>query len=556
MEEEVEFAKSRIGQLLSNKYELEGLIGMGGMAVVYRGRHRKNGNRVAIKMLHPVFSRHKEVSARFLKEGYLANSVDHPGTVRVLDDDIAEDGSVYLVMDLLEGETLESRRRRLGGTLSVTEVTCFADEILMVLGAAHDKGIVHRDVKPENLFVMSGGTVRVLDFGIARARTQAGLSVTRSGVLMGTPGYLPPEQAQGLTRDIDGRTDLWALGAVMFTLLTGQYVHEAETPQQMIIFTATRPARSLAAVAPDLPPELIRVVDRALAFHKEDRFADAIEMQEAIREVPGYEHLNSLSRLGSAPPSSLRMARSVRVPMADAITSVELSLSGLSEAPARTSTSSALPPPRNSDPVTATIGEWPPPDARASGTASASSAPPLPIDTAAVAAGPVSLEPPPGPWYETVTEAPPPPAPVPLTPGRGEDTIPAQVLRAPRPPEKDPSEADDLGDLRITTPPSRKGLVAALVVAVVGVLAFVLLREPAPKKPTVAPVPSSLGLPIQTAEIPPPPPLPPTATAVPSAASSAPTGKPGASTRPDGKGPKPKGSAAPASSFGLPGDRR
>ena len=498
MDEELEFAKSRIGLLLSNKYELEGLIGLGGMAVVYRGRHRKNGNRVAIKMLHPVFSRHKEVSARFLKEGYLANSVDHAGTVRVLDDDVAEDGSVYLVMDLLEGETVEARRRRMGGTLSVAEVTFFADEILEVLAAAHEKGIVHRDIKPENLFVMTAGTVRVLDFGIARARTQAGLSATRSGVLMGTPGYLPPEQAQGLTREIDGRTDLWALGAVMFTLLTGDYVHVAETPQQMIIYTATRPARSLREVAPDLPDELIEVVDRALAFDKDERYADARAMQEAIRAVPGYSPVSSVNRLGSAPPGSLR--RSLRAPVAEAVTAMELALPTLAEpsseaeGEAASISVSIAGQVRGSSPVTATLGEWPPP-----------SHPPPSATASSPDVAEAPTEAPRGPWFETVTD--PPPAP------RDTET----PARSAEPPEAPPptAETEEL-DLPAPRP---VGLFVAVAIAVLVLAAFFAWpRRPAP---TPGDPPRPAGFVTSPEEIPPPepaapaPPAPPPPTATP-----------------------------------------
>ncbi|HQY63557.1 MAG: protein kinase [Myxococcales bacterium] len=482
MDDELEFAKSRIGQHLSNKYELEGLIGLGGMAVVYRGRHRKNGNRVAIKMLHPVFSRHQEVSARFLKEGYVANSVDHAGTVRVLDDDVAEDGSVYLVMDLLEGETIEARRRRLGGTLSVAEVTYFAHEILEVLGAAHEKGIVHRDIKPENLFVMTAGTVRVLDFGIARART-AGLSATRSGVLMGTPGYLPPEQAQGLTREIDGRTDLWALGAVMFTLLTGDYVHVAETPQQMIIYTATRPARSLREAAPELPDELIALVDRALAFDKNDRFEDAAAMQEALREVPGYAGASSVSPLG---PTSLR--RTARAPAVDAVTSVELALPTLAE-PA----SDAEPAPESvrpsSNPVTSTLGEWPPP----------SHPPPRPSSMSAPANP--SEAPPPGPWFEAVS----------MAPSSPRDPEPsARVAEPPAAPSEeletvDRETADPGDELQV---PARQpvGLFVALALVALALVAFLAWpRSEAPAPKPAAP-PRAPGLVTPPQDIPPPEP--------------------------------------------------
>lgn len=153
--------------MLCGKWTLRRLVGVGGMAAVYEAEHR-NGKRVAVKVLHAELSIAGEVLSRFLREGYAANRVGHPGAVSVLDDGVAEDGAAFLVMDLLEGETLEVRRTRSRGGLPVAEVLRIADAVLDILAAAHTRGIVHRDVKPENIFVTSAGEVRLLDFGIAR----------------------------------------------------------------------------------------------------------------------------------------------------------------------------------------------------------------------------------------------------------------------------------------------------------------------------------------------------------------------------------------------------
>jgi serine/threonine-protein kinase len=281
---EDESAKRRIGAVLSGgRYRVEDLLGTGGMATVYRGRHR-NGNPVAIKILHPQFGLMRDIAARFLKEGYVANAVEHPGTVRVLDDDVAEDGAPYLVMDLLEGKTLDQLRRASAtGALPVREVLGYAEDLLSVLQAAHEKGIVHRDIKPDNVFVTTEGKLKVLDFGIARVLTGPSATNTRTGNILGTPAYLPPEQALGLTKEIDGRTDQWAVGAMLFKLLSGKYVHEGETPEHVVVLTASRPARSLATVAPHLPADVIALVDRALAFEKPNRFPDANAMRKAVR---------------------------------------------------------------------------------------------------------------------------------------------------------------------------------------------------------------------------------------------------------------------------------
>jgi serine/threonine-protein kinase len=147
-----------------------------------------------------------------------------------------------------------------------------------VLIAAHEKGIVHRDLKPENVFLTRDGQVKVLDFGIARIKeSSTRSSATKTGATMGTPAYMPPEQAQGLWREVDGRSDLWAVGATMFTLLTGRYVHDDATSQLQLLASMTKPAPPLASVMPEIPDRIAQVVDRALAFKSADRWADARE---------------------------------------------------------------------------------------------------------------------------------------------------------------------------------------------------------------------------------------------------------------------------------------
>jgi serine/threonine-protein kinase len=279
-------AGERIGAVLRGRYRIDALLGVGGMASVYRGAHR-NGNRVAIKLLHAHLASNADVCARFLKEGYVANAVDHAGAVRVLDDDTTDDGVPFIVMELLDGESLEARFARAGNRLPADEVMAFAWQLLDVLAAAHDKGIVHRDIKPENLFVTTQQQLKVLDFGIARMRDAAqSLTTTRTGRMMGTPAYMPPEQALGLAKEIDARTDIWAVGATMYTLLSGLHVHaDAQTIEQMLVFAATRSSRSVAAVAPDAPASLVPVVDRALAFGKDARHPDARTMQVEIERA-------------------------------------------------------------------------------------------------------------------------------------------------------------------------------------------------------------------------------------------------------------------------------
>ncbi len=277
-------ARTRLGMVLQEKWKLESVLGVGGMAAVYAATHR-NGKRVAVKMLHAELGHDDELKKRFLQEGYAANTIQHEGAVSVLDDDTAPDGSAFIVMELLEGETIEQRWERHGRKLPMKDVLAIVDQLLDVLGAAHAKNVVHRDIKPENLFLTKAGAVKVLDFGIARVHEaqQARASSTRVGVVMGTPAFMAPEQARALWDEVDGRTDLWAVGATMFTLISGRYVHEGTSGNEQLILSATTHAPSLASVAGDVPGPVTAIVDRALAFERDRRWPDAATMQEAVR---------------------------------------------------------------------------------------------------------------------------------------------------------------------------------------------------------------------------------------------------------------------------------
>jgi serine/threonine-protein kinase len=283
------------------------------MATVYAATHR-NGKRVAVKMLHSELSANQEVRARFLREGYAANAVEHRGVVMVDDDDVTEDGAAFLVMELLDGETIETRRARKGGRLPAAEVLSLVDQLLDVLAAAHDKGIVHRDIKPENLFLTREGTLKVLDFGIARLRdgTVNGPG-TRMGSIMGTPAFMAQEQALARWDLVDGRTDLWAVGATMWTLLSGRFVREGATVNEDLAHAITKPAPSIVTVVPQLPPRVVDLVDRAMAHEKEQRWSSAHAMREALHaaisgagervpvSIPGGLHMEPASAGTIAP---------------------------------------------------------------------------------------------------------------------------------------------------------------------------------------------------------------------------------------------------------------
>jgi serine/threonine protein kinase len=295
-------ADAPVGTTLLDKWHLDALIGIGGMAAVFAATHR-NGLRGALKILGPACARDEQLRSRFLREGYIANRVGHPGAVRVLDDDTTSDGRAFLVMELLDGSALDVLAEAAGGRLDVARVLLVSDQVLDVLIAAHDKGIVHRDIKPENLFLTSDGSVKLLDFGIARIdeRRKIVPGATQSGTPMGTPGYMAPEQARGRWDLVGPQSDIWAVGATMFTLLSGVAVHEGETVAEIVAASFMKPARSLATALPDLPRPLVELVDRAIALDPVDRWPDARAMQIAVRDA--YRTI-----FGGAMPSSVPLA--------------------------------------------------------------------------------------------------------------------------------------------------------------------------------------------------------------------------------------------------------
>lgn len=281
--------EARVGAVLGGKWRLERLLGVGGMAAVYAARHTI-GRLDAIKILHPEIARSAELRARFVQEAHAVNRLQHPGAVAIQDLDTTPDGEPFMVMELLDGEPLSAYARR-RGTLDPAEILRYADDLLDVLAAAHAQGIIHRDVKPDNLFILRDGRLKVLDFGIARMREGSPAELkTRTGATLGTVSYMPPEQITG--KKIDARADLFAVGATMFRLITDRRLHEARSEQELLVKMATQQAPPLASVAPAAPREICLVVDRALAFDREQRYPDARTMQADIRAVRG----------GQAPP--------------------------------------------------------------------------------------------------------------------------------------------------------------------------------------------------------------------------------------------------------------
>ncbi|WP_159396974.1 serine/threonine-protein kinase [Sorangium cellulosum] len=323
-------ALRRVGTTVRNKWTLERLLGAGGMAAVYVGVHRI-GRRDALKILHPQAAKSKEICDRFEREAQAANRFRHPGAVEIRDIDVAEDGAPFLVMELLEGESLADRDRRLGG-LELAEVLHVTAQVLDTLAAAHAQGIIHRDIKPANLYVVHedgagaplagaaqpgrGERIKVLDFGLARIRQDSSLQgeLTKMGLVLGTTPYMPPEQAKG--RDIDPRADLFAVGATMFRLLAGHHVHEANTDFDLLLKMGKEPAPPLARRSPTTPHDVCLVVDRALAFDRDQRYPDAREMLGDVRALLRGEPPPHASRFVSPLDAGAITLRGPRSPVA------------------------------------------------------------------------------------------------------------------------------------------------------------------------------------------------------------------------------------------------
>ena len=263
-----------IGRTISH-YEIVDRIGGGGMGVIYRARDVKLDRTVALKFIAPEIRRDPGAARRFLYEARAASALDHPNICTIHEIAETEDGRSYIVMAAYDGETLRARLER--GPMSQQEALGIGDQIARALAAAHARGIVHRDVKPDNVFLTREGVVKLLDFGLART---ADSRMSGPGTVEGTVAYMSPEQASG--RQADQRSDVWALGVILFEMLAGVRPFAADDPRAAIDLILTREP-DLRAARPDLPPGLIALVHRALARHPAGRFANGGEVLEALQ---------------------------------------------------------------------------------------------------------------------------------------------------------------------------------------------------------------------------------------------------------------------------------
>jgi serine/threonine-protein kinase len=304
-------AQQLVGAVLNGRFKLVRLLGEGGMGAVYEADSTRGEGKRAIKVLHAEFVAEPQVRERFVAEAMATRGLSHPNIASVLESAVAEDGSPYLVMDLLEGQSLGDRLVDGNEVMSPAEAWPIVHQVLLALSAAHAQRVVHRDLKPDNVFLARdasvGQVVKVLDFGIAKVMDVAGGmgSRTRTGALIGTPGYMSPEQVTN-AKGVDPRSDLWCAGTLLYQMLTGQLPFEAENDITRITAVIVNEPIPIEQVTPQHAAwsPLIR---RSLAKDPAQRFQSADEMAHALLTIAGSLGLTP----GAAAPKGTTMMQAI-----------------------------------------------------------------------------------------------------------------------------------------------------------------------------------------------------------------------------------------------------
>ncbi len=310
------------GQLVSGKYRLLQLLGAGGMGSVWGARNELTDRDFAIKFLAPDLAQNREALQRFFHEAKACGQIKHPAVVDVYDMGQAEDGTPYLVMELLEGEGFDQRLTR-AGIIRPPEAAAWIAFIARGLEEAHMRGLVHRDLKPGNIFfaIDSRGEVvpKVLDFGVSKATNTADgdFARTQTGAVLGSPAYMSPEQAQGDT-DLDGRSDVWSLGVILYEALTGRVPFDAGNYNALMVAIMAKPHIPVREINPAVPPEISTVVDAALAKDKTQRIGTAKELadrlESAVMKITRSPLTAFQPKMTTLPPPRLSMVSVPSIP--------------------------------------------------------------------------------------------------------------------------------------------------------------------------------------------------------------------------------------------------
>ncbi len=308
-----------IGETINN-YQVSELLGEGGMGAVYLAEHPFMGRKAAIKVLRREFAEDRGLVERFMNEARAANAIRHPNIIDIIDVGRMPSGIPYLMMEFLEGESLAHRLRR--GAMPVPEVIDVILQTTSALAAAHSKGIVHRDLKPDNLYLVpdeaapGGIRVKVLDFGIAKLRDDlsGGMAKTQAGALMGTPPYMSPEQCRGITDQIDHRTDVYAMGIILYEMLCGAPPFMSEGWGDVVLAHLTKPPPSPRSQNPNIPESLEVVIMKALAKNPDERFSTAADMRTALRAMTGINTFPPRATVGTIPGTPAAPSIPTKVP--------------------------------------------------------------------------------------------------------------------------------------------------------------------------------------------------------------------------------------------------
>ena len=299
-----------IGERINN-YEIVSVLGEGGMGSVFLAEHPFMGRKAAIKVLRPELARDTGLVERFMNEARAANAIRHPNIIDIIDVGRLANGVPYLMMEYLEGESVKDRLDR-QRPMPVGEALEVAEQTASALAAAHEKTIVHRDLKPDNLYLIPDrahplGRIKVLDFGIAKLRGELSGSGarTQTGSIMGTPPYMSPEQCRGVD-ELDHRTDIYALGIILYEMLTGAPPFVSPGWGEVVHMHITETPSPLRAKNPAVSPELERLVLKALAKKPADRWSSMGELEAALRAIPGHTTLAPARPARVSAPSAAR----------------------------------------------------------------------------------------------------------------------------------------------------------------------------------------------------------------------------------------------------------
>ncbi len=325
----------KVGQTLGGTYRLVRQLGKGGWGAVYEAEHRTIGKLVAIKVLRPELTENEDAVRRFVQEARAAAAIRHRSIIDIHDIRSEDDGPIYLVMELLEGASLGDELDR-QGQLDINLAAYVACQVLSALDATHRKGIVHRDLKPDNIFLVRTGLalpeVKLLDFGVSKMLypEDGAESLTQTGALVGTPHYMAPEQAAGRT-DLDHRVDVYAVGVILYQCLTGALPFKGPNPMALVQEILNAPVVPPGRRREDIPPELDRIVERAMSRERERRYREASQMLAALlpfldelaaSRVPLPEDLGRWSETGEQdhPAGGLDEDTLLPEPLGEAIT--------------------------------------------------------------------------------------------------------------------------------------------------------------------------------------------------------------------------------------------